>query len=445
MMCEGADAIAGYSPVVLLGSAALSVVLSFVFGALSRRGMTVGFVRSARQILPAVPMLICIAMVATTWMVSGVVPTLIVYGLEVLTPTLFLVTACVVCALISVLTGSSWSTIATIGVAFMGIGQVMGFSAGWIAGAIISGAYFGDKISPLSDTTVVASSACGVDLFAHMRYLMLSSVPALLLAIVVFAVKGFMSDAADADQGMMLDGALRTTFNITSWTLVIPAITLALIAFRVPTLLTLAASALLGFVGIFVFQPDLGHSVISAGGMLWSGNAMDTGVERLDSLVSTGGISGMMSTVALVLSAMMFGAAMMGTGMLASITRSFTSRLHKRTSIVGATVGSGLFMNSTTADQYLSLIITGNMYRNVYRQFGLEPRLLSRTIEDSVSVTSVLIPWNSCGITQSTVLGVSTMVYFPYCIFNILSPCMSLLLAWTGWRIRNLRLSHAGA
>lgn len=444
-MCEGADAIAGYSPVVLLGSAALSVVLSFVFGALSRRGMTVGFVRSARQILPAVPMLICIAMVATTWMVSGVVPTLIVYGLEVLTPTLFLVTACVVCALISVLTGSSWSTIATIGVAFMGIGQVMGFSAGWIAGAIISGAYFGDKISPLSDTTVVASSACGVDLFAHMRYLMLSSVPALLLALVVFAVKGFMSDAADADQGMMLDGALRTTFNITSWTLVIPAITLALIAFRVPTLLTLAASALLGFVGIFVFQPDLGHSVISAGGMLWSGNAMDTGVERLDSLVSTGGISGMMSTVALVLSAMMFGAAMMGTGMLASITRSFTSRLHKRTSIVGATVGSGLFMNSTTADQYLSLIITGNMYRNVYRQFGLEPRLLSRTIEDSVSVTSVLIPWNSCGITQSTVLGVSTMVYFPYCIFNLLSPCMSLLLAWTGWRIRNLRLSHAGA
>lgn len=444
-MCEGADAIAGYSPVVLLGSAALSVVLSFVFGALSRRGMTVGFVRSARQILPAVPMLICIAMVATTWMVSGVVPTLIVYGLEVLTPTLFLVSACVVCALISVLTGSSWSTIATIGVAFMGIGQVMGFSAGWIAGAIISGAYFGDKISPLSDTTVVASSACGVDLFAHMRYLMLSSVPALLVALVVFAVKGFMSDAADADQGMMLDGALRTTFNITPWTLVIPAITLALIAFRVPTLLTLAASALLGFVGIFVFQPDLGHSVISAGGMLWSGNAMDTGVERLDSLVSTGGISGMMSTVALVLSAMMFGAAMMGTGMLASITRSFTSRLHKRTSIVGATVGSGLFMNSTTADQYLSLIITGNMYRNVYRQFGLEPRLLSRTIEDSVSVTSVLIPWNSCGITQSTVLGVSTMVYFPYCIFNILSPCMSLLLAWTGWRIRNLRLSHAGA
>lgn len=444
-MCEGADAIAGYSPVVLLGSAALSVVLSFVFGALSRRGMTVGFVRSARQILPAVPMLICIAMVATTWMVSGVVPTLIVYGLEVLTPTLFLVTACVVCALISVLTGSSWSTIATIGVAFMGIGEVMGFSAGWIAGAIISGAYFGDKISPLSDTTVVASSACGVDLFAHMRYLMLSSVPALLVALVVFAVKGFMSDAADANQGMMLDGALRTAFNITPWTLVIPAVTLALIAFRVPTLLTLAASALLGFAGIFVFQPDLGHSVISAGGMLWSGNAMDTGVERLDSLVSTGGISGMMSTVALVLSAMMFGAAMMGTGMLSSITRSFTSRLHKRTSIVGATVCSGLFMNSTTADQYLSLIITGNMYRNVYRQFGLEPRLLSRTIEDSVSVTSVLIPWNSCGITQSTVLGVSTMVYFPYCIFNILSPCMSLLLAWTGWRIRNLRLSHAGA
>ncbi len=171
---------------------------------------------------------------------------------------------------------------------------------------------------------------------------------------------------------------------------------------------------------------------------LWSGSSIATGNAMLDELVSTGGILGMIPTVTLVLSAMMFGTAMIGTGMLASVTDAITKRLRKRTSIVGATVASGLFMNSCTADQYLSLIVTGNMYRNVYRRFRLEPRLLSRTIEDSVSVTSVLIPWNSCGVTQSTVLGVSTLVYFPFCIFNILSPCMSLLIAWTGYRIHTL-------
>ncbi len=380
-------------------------------------------------------MLVCIAMVATTWMLSGVVPTLIEYGLSVLNPTFFLVTTCVVCAVVSVLTGSSWSTIATIGVAFMGIGQVMGYSAGWVAGAIISGAYFGDKISPLSDTTVVASSAVGVDLFQHMRYLMFTSVPALLVALMVYLIVGLTGDTHGGADSAELLRALHTVFHTSAWTLVIPAFTLTMIVLRVPTLITLALSAAAGFAGIFIFQPHLAFDLAGALASLWRGHEVSTGDEALDALVSTTGILGMIPTIELVLSAMLFGAAMIGTGMLSRVTRSITSRLNRRTSIVGATVGSGLFMNSCTADQYLSLIVTGNMYRNVYRRFGLEPRLLSRTIEDSVSVTSVLIPWNSCGVTQSTVLGVATLVYFPFCIFNYMSPVMSIIMAWTGFKI----------
>lgn len=445
IIVKGAGAIADYSQAALLGSSAIALILSFWVGSLCLRGMSVGFTRSARQILPAVPMLFCIAMVATTWMLCGVVPTLIEYGLRIINPTFFLVITCMVCAVISVLTGSSWSTIATIGVAFMGIGQVMGFHPGWIAGAIISGAYFGDKISPLSDTTVVASSACGVDLFAHMKYLLITSVPAMFIAVVVFLILGLCSGAEGSPDSAALLDSLHSVFNITPLTLIIPAVTLFMIVIRVPTLLTLSLSALMGFAGIFIFQPQHGLGLDGSAYSLWAGSSFNTGNAMLDELVSTGGIRGMLSTVTLVLSAMVFGMVMIGTGMLGSITKAITQRLRKRTAIVGATVASGLFMNSCTADQYLSLIVTGNMYRNVFRRFRLEPRLLSRTIEDSVSVTSVLIPWNSCGITQSTVLGVSTLVYFPFCIFNILSPCMSLVIAWTGYRIRTLSHNRASA
>ena len=419
-----------------------------------------GFRRSARQILPAVPMLVLIATVSTTWMLSGVVPTLIDYGLSILNPAFFLVTTCLVCAVISVLTGSSWSTIATIGVAFMGIGTVMGYNPGWIAGAIISGAYFGDKVSPLSDTTVVASSTCGVDLFEHIRYLMITAVPAMTAAIIVFLIAGICIDTTPEAQSAEFAGHLAETFSITPWTLVIPAVTGIMIAFRVPTLITLAAASLMGTVGVFVFQPQIVDTIAGGAalsgiasyasliwGFLWGETSFATGHELLDNLVTTSGITGMLSTIALVLCAMTFGMAMIGTGMLSTLTHAITGRLRKRFSIVGATVGSGLVLNSCTADQYLSIIIGGNMYRNVYRRFGMEPRLLSRTLEDSVSVTSVLIPWNSCGVTQSAVLGVSTLVYFPFCVFNYLSPLMSLLMAYTGFRIRHTlrRPALAGA
>lgn len=413
--------------------------------------MTVGFRRSARQILPAVPMLVFIAMVGTTWMLSGVVPTLIDYGMRIINPTFFLVVTCAVCAIISVLTGSSWSTIATIGVAFMGIGTVMGFNPGWVAGAIISGAYFGDKVSPLSDTTVVASSACGVDLFNHIRYLMLTAIPAMTLALIIFGIAGLTVDASPVESADDMLSYLTSTFNVSAWTLIIPGITLTLIVMRVPTLLTLFMSSLLGVAGIFIFQPGItamladGASFLDYAKMtlnlLWSETTFDTGHATFDSLATTGGILGMLPTIFLVLCAMFFGTAMIGTGMLGVVTQCITARLRSRFAIVGSTVTGGLFINSCTADQYLSLIIGGNMFRNVYRRFGLEPRLLSRTLEDSVSVTSVLIPWNSCGVTQSTVLGVSTLIYLPYCVFNYLSPIMSLVMAFTGYKIK--QATHA--
>ncbi len=433
---KGASSVYELSSPVLLGSSAIALMLSVVTRSFTFRGIKCGMSRSASQILPAVPMLLFIAMTATTWMLSGVVPTLIFYGLEWLSPKMFLVTACGVCAIVSVLTGSSWSTIATIGVAFMGVGSVLGFSEGWIAGAIISGAYFGDKISPLSDTTVVASSACGVDLFKHIRYMMLTSMPAILVAMIIFGIKGFINGNGEVISSNEIMSALQRYFNITPGTLIIPGLTLLLIALKVPTLITLAGASLLGFAGIFIFQNHEYSEITHAMGALWYGSTSSTGSKMFDSLIETGGITGMLPTVFLVLSAMIFGCIMIGTGMLSVVTKALTAKLRNCRSVVGATVASGLFMNSCTADQYLSLIITGNMFRNVYRRCGLENRLLSRTIEDSVSVTSVLIPWNSCGITQSTVLGVATLTYLPFCIFNILSPCMSLLLAYTGFKIR---------
>lgn len=432
---RGADAVSELGPWILLSSAAIALGLARIGGVATRRGLSVGLKRSAMQILPAIPILVCIAIVATTWMLSGVVPTLIAYGLHILSPKLFLLIACAVCSVISVMTGSSWTTIATIGVAFMGIGQVLGYSDPWIAGAIISGAYFGDKVSPLSDTTVVASSTAGVDLFTHIRYLVFTTVPAMLIALGVYLLVGFYTPLESSPESTPILHTLEETFRLTPWTLVIPVLTMVMIALRVPTLIVLFAAGLLGAVGIFIFQPQLSMGIVDAFDAVWSGSKLLTGNDALDELVGTGGIVGMLPTIFLVLSAMIFGSVMIGTGMLAKLTDSFTRRLRSRTGIVGATVASGLTMNCATADQYLALIITGNMYRSLYRRNGLEPRLLSRSMEDSISVTSVLVPWNSCGLTQSTVLGVSTLVYFPFCIFNIMTPLMSILMARIGFRI----------
>lgn len=431
---RGAEAAQAVSHYILLGMAVLTAVIATVGYQCRWSRLWYGLKKSASQILPAVPILALIGTVSATWMMSGVVPTLIDYGLALLDPQLFLFLACAVCSVISVMSGSSWSTIATIGVAFMGIGTVLGYSPGWIAGAIISGAYFGDKVSPLSDTTVLASSTCGVELFAHIRYLMITTVPSMLIALIVFLIVGFVMPSAHIDHSHEILVYLRSTFNITPWVLLIPLLTCVLIVLRVNTMLTLALSTLMGLVGMFVFQPAIastvGSGVISSSvEVLFTETQIETGNKMLNSLVATGGIEGMMPTIYLVLCAMAFGGMMIGSGMIASITNAFIRKLHSIVSTVSATVGSGLLFNSFTGDQYLSIILSGNVFKNLYAQNSLEPRLLSRAIEDSVSVTSVLIPWNSCGVTQSTVLGVATLTYLPYCVFNYLSPIMSIVVA----------------
>lgn len=434
----GTDVITSYGSLALLGAASVSLLLARLTGHLNRAALKAGMRKSAAQILPAVPLLLLIALIAATWMLSGVVPTLIHYGLQIINPVLFPLVCCLVTGMVAVLTGSSWSSIATIGVAFMGIGEALGYSGALTAGAVISGAYMGDKVSPLSDTTVVASSACGVDIFKHVKYMLVTTVPAMIVTLGAYLAAGFIFHPDKAAGADAVIGGLHAIFNITPWLLIIPAVTGVLIALRLNTLLTLAISSVMGLAAIFIFQDNViglagGATEILRG--LWSGTELPADSAMISDLVSTSGVTGMFGTIFLILSAMTFGGTMMGTGMLASLTACLTRRLRRRTSTVGATVGSGLFLICCTADQYLSLIVAGNMYRDHYGSIGLDPRLLSRTIEDSITVTSPLVPWGSCGVTQATVLSVPTLSYAPFAIFCWLSPLITLLVARLGYRI----------
>lgn len=446
VVTQGADAVQSLSCPILLSAAFLSIFITVFFYRRKRLAFVVGMLKSAKQVLPTIPILLLIGAVSSTWILSGVVPILIYYGLQMLSPDLFLFVACFMCSAISLLSGSSWTTVATIGVAFMGIGTVMGYGEGWIAGAIISGAYFGDKVSPLSDTTVLAASTCNVNLFTHIRYMMLTTAPALIVALSIYAIVGLALPMSEVSDMSEILNCLGATFNLSPLVLTIPLLTCVLLAFRFNTLSTLAMSALAGLCGMFLFQPQIVSilsgadgsslgSIVTALQVLMGSTAIETHHDLLNALVVTRGMAGMLPTIYLVLSAMIFGGAMMGSGMLSTITHSFNRHLRSMRNIVATTVASGLMLNACTGDQYLSIILDGNIYRNLYRRNGLESRLLSRTVEDSVSVTSVLIPWNSCGMTQSTVLGVATIVYMPYCFFNILCPIMALIMAWTGYRI----------
>lgn len=446
----GINSVQDYTQILLLCSGIVAIVLSQLTCRRKKSALILGLRKSASQVLPTIPILLLIATVSATWMLSGVVPTLITYGLKILNPTLFLCTTCVVCAIISVLSGSSWTTIATIGVAFMGIGIMWGFSPGWTAGAIISGAYFGDKISPLSDTTVLASSTCGVPMLQHISNMMLTTVPAMTVALIVFITVGIFTSTGSGTHTQEIIDALNSQFNITPWVLLIPLLTIVVLLTHVGTSLTLLLSTVFGLIGIFLFQGELFDS-LNAGSdsligkmvtvmkLLGVSTDFNTGNDTLDSLISTGGMQGMLPTIYLILCAMVFGGAMLGSGMIFTITHTITKRLKRSKNIVLSTVCTGIMLNGCTSDQYLSIILNGNLFRNIYRRRNLEPKLLSRSIEDSTSVTSVLIPWNSCGLTQSTVLGVSTFTYLPYCIFNIASPVFTLLFAWTGFKIKKMK------
>jgi NhaC family Na+:H+ antiporter len=441
----GSDALNGGSQMALLLAAAICLVIGKLTVNVHWHTFEKSLVKNIKNISVALLVLLVIGALSGTWMISGVVPMFISYGMKIIRPEIFLVSACVISALISVVTGSSWTTVATIGIALMGIGRSQGFSDGWIAGAIISGAYFGDKISPLSDTTILASSVTGTPLFTHIRYMLFTTVPSMIIALIVFGIAGFYNSKISTGDIAVYDQALHARFNITPWLLIVPVATIFLIAKRYPPLIVLFVSMLLAAVFAAIFQRD--NLFLIAGGetnldvvkgMLMSSygqTALDAGNPEINSLIATRGMQGMLFTVWLIICATCFGAAMSATRMIESITITLTSYVKNTVSLVGSTVATGLFVNISMADQYLALILSGNMFKETYEKRGYESRLLSRSMEDSITVTSVLIPWNSCGMTQSTVLGVATWVYFPYCVFNYVSPLMSILIASIGYKI----------
>jgi NhaC family Na+:H+ antiporter len=447
----GADALGGPSQVALLAAAGVGALIAVGWCRVGWSAIEESISRNIRSVGVPIVILLLIGALSGSWMISGVVPTLIYYGLEILHPSFFLVSCCVICCVVSVMTGSSWTTVATIGVALMGIGTAQGFSPGWVAGAIISGAYFGDKVSPLSDTTVLASSVTGTPLFTHIRFLMITTVPSIIITLVIFTIAGLTHHAPAVDRAGELSSGLAATFRITPWVLIVPAVTGVMIARRAPAVVTLFVSALLAGVFAVIFQPDLlleiagggagdGRGIFKGMVMNLSGpTGVDTGSAAVNDLVSTGGMAGMLDTVWLIICAMCFGGVMLAGGMLQSISALFARVIKRRAGLVASTTATGLLLNVTTADQYMSIILLSNLWGDVYRKAGYESRLLSRTAEDSITVTSVLVPWNSCGMTQATILGVGTLTYLPYCFFNIISPLMTILVAAIGYKILRVK------
>lgn len=445
----GSDAILGASQVSLLVATGICVWLSMWLYKTPWSAFEEAIRSNVGDVTNAIVILLLIGALSGAWTVSGIVPTFIYYGLKIISPKIFLLSACVICALVSVMVGSSWTTIATIGVALMGIGKAEGFSDGLIAGAIISGAYFGDKISPLSDTTVMASSINRVPLFSHIRYLMVTTVPSMVITLIIFTVLGLSRDGAPAAQVEEYALALDRTFNLTPWLLVVPGVTAWMIARKRPALIVLAVSTVLASLAAAVFQPalveEIGAKVAEGSRVriffagtvesIYNTVSLSTGNPEVDALVSPRGMLGMLNTIYLIICGMCFGGCMRASGMLREISRLILPLTRSRFGLVSSTVLSGTALNGIVSDQYLSIILTSDIFRDTYDREGYERRLLSRSVEDSATVTSPLFPWSSCGMTQSTILHVPTITYLPYCFFNWISPLMSITIAALGYKI----------
>ena len=446
----GSDAILGASQVALLFSAGLAIWLAMWLFKVPWEVFEEEIKNNIGDVTTAIVILFLIGAISGTWTMSGIVPTFIYYGVKIISPKVFLLTACVICALVSVMIGSSWTTIATIGVALLGIGKAEGFSDGVIAGAIISGAYFGDKISPLSDTTVLASSMNKVPMFKHIRYLMYTTVPSIVITLIIFLILGLSHTGNDANLVNEYTNVLKAKFNITPWLMIVPALTAIMIARRLPALIVLGLSTLLAAVAALIFQPDIIREIgagisgtESQAKILFTGTiesiynsvSVDTGNPEVNQLVASKGMIGMLNTVYLIICAMCFGAAMKASGMLHHLASIILPMAKRRVSLVTSTVVTGTALNGIVSDQYLAIILTSSLFKDIYDKEGYEDRLLSRAVEDSATVTSPLFPWSSCGMTQATILSVPTLTYLPYCFFNIISPLMSITVAILGFKI----------
>jgi len=447
----GDDTLSGSNQIGLILAAAVAGIISVRLG-YKWKEIRDGMVKSIGSAMPSIMILFLIGALAGTWMISGVVPALIYYGLKILDPVIFLFAATIVSAIVSLATGSSWSTVATLGIALLGIGKAMGLSEGIVAGAVISGAYFGDKMSPLSDTTNLAPAMAGTDIFTHIKYMSFTTGPSIIISLIIFLIIGFTYDfgAASTDVTTVMN-AIDNNFNISLWLFLVPAFLIFIIIKKVPPLPALLAGTLLGGIFALIFQPHIVKSIADAGDNMW--NASYVGImkamfgkvsivtenETINDLLSTRGMSGMLNTIWLILAAMAFGGIMETSGMLRRITQVLIKRVKSTGSLVASTAGTCLFFNLTASDQYLAIVVPGRMYSSTYRDLGYKPELLSRTLEDSGTVTSVLIPWNTCGATQSGVLGVSVFAYAPFAFFCLLSPFMTVAFAYLNIKIRRIK------
>ncbi|MGD9327542.1 MAG: Na+/H+ antiporter NhaC [Cyclobacteriaceae bacterium] len=446
----GDESLSGSNQIVLIISGAFAALVASRSG-LGWKALRKGIVKTINAALPSILILLIIGSLAGTWLISGVVPAMIYYGLKIIHPAIFLFAACIVSAIISLATGSSWSTVATLGVAMMGIGVTLGYHVGLVGGAIISGAYFGDKMSPLSDTTNLAPAMAGTDLFTHIRYMALTTVPSMSISLIIFLVIGFWTDTSGSTTNMEeVLAAIEGSFNINLILFIVPGLVIFLIVKKVSPLPALLAGTLMGVVFALIFQPDIIHSVSGIANdkiksfyvgimkAMYTTITIETSNAQVNELLTTGGMSGMLNTIWLIISAMIFGGIMDAAGFLKRIAKSIISYASSTGSLIGSTAGSCIFFNVTASDQYLAIVVPGRMFASTYEERNLAPENLSRTLEDSGTVTSVLVPWNTCGAYMSSVLGVATLTYLPYCFFNIISPFMTVLFGYLGIKIKKL-------
>lgn len=432
-----------YSNQIILLMGGLVAAIVGLFNKTSFLTMAEEVWENLRSVFIPIMILLLVGALAGTWLVSGVIPAMVYYGLQVLSPEVFLPASIIIAAVISIATGSSWTTSATVGIALIGIGTALGIPTGMIAGAVISGAYFGDKMSPLSDTTNLAPAMAGTDLFTHIKYMTYTTVPSIVITIVVFAILSFTIDTSGNTDISGLLETMDATFNINPWLFLVPAGVVALIVMKTKPLVALGAGVLLAIVFAFIFQSEILNSLAESKlGAIIKAIFVDTAIatdnETLNDLFTSGGIKGMLWTIYLIACAMVFGGVMDGIGALARITKALLSVAKSMFGLFSSTVLSCIGLNVVASDQYLAIVIPGKMFKQAYEDRGLAPENLSRTLEDSGTVTSVLIPWNTCGAYQSGVLGVSVADYFVYAIFNWLSPIMTLVFAGLNIKIRQL-------
>lgn len=445
----GSGATDGPNQIALVLAASVAGIVSWRLGH-SWEEIEISIVKSISSAMGAMLILLVIGSLSGAWLLSGIVPAMIYYGLKIMNPTFFLFAACIVCAIVSLATGSSWSTIATVGIALLGIGKTLGIHEGVIAGALISGAYFGDKMSPLSDTTNLAPAMAGTDLFTHIRYMVITTVPTLTITLIIFFVWGFTLDTAGVVNTDAVLTSIDNAFNLNPILFLVPALVLFMIVRKVPAIPALLVGSILGGIFAIIFQPQIiaqvsgitGDPVKSSFVAVMKSLALSINIQTdnamISELLSSGGMAGMLNTIWLILGAMIFGGVMESCGLLKRIVEEIIKWAHSTGSLVASTAVTSIFFNLTAGDQYMAIAVPGRMFADTYRKRGYKPELLSRTLEDAGTVTSVLVPWNTCGATQSKVLGISTWTYAPYCFFCIISPMMTVLMAYLNYKIRRL-------